>query len=200
MQLYYKYICIDFRKAFPMLRDWIWLFPIAFILHDFEEIILGPLWLRANTADILARIPVRFPAFLSRQIELQRQKSASEFALSVCLIFLLVLLATFLANILGLYAPFLLATCIFFLHGFMHLGQAILLKRYVPALVTSLLVVIPYGLVLDWLLFTQGSASLTSLLLYALPGLLLILPFILVMLRTGEALYRRAERALAVRE
>ncbi len=34
----------------------IWLFPIAFIFHDFEELILGEPWLRKNAGDIKERI------------------------------------------------------------------------------------------------------------------------------------------------
>ncbi len=38
----------------------IWLFPIAFMFHDFEEIILGEPWLRKNAGEIKHRVNEMF--------------------------------------------------------------------------------------------------------------------------------------------
>ncbi len=43
---------------------------------------------------------------------------------------------------------FFVASSLFFLHGFMHIGQVIILRKYEPALITFVLVVIPYGIIL----------------------------------------------------
>jgi Protein of unknown function with HXXEE motif len=126
----------------------IWLFPIVFMMHDFEEIILGEPWLRKNAGDVRALAEKRVPALLARQIGPVLDKTAAELSFPISLIFGLTVLASFLAAAHGAYGFFLLASGAFFLHGFMHLGQALALRRYVPAVLTSAVFVLPYGLLL----------------------------------------------------
>ena len=78
----------------------------------------------------------------------------------------------------------------------MHLGQAILLRRYVPAVISSGLIVIPYGLILNWSLLRAGLVDLPGMLIYALLAVILTIPFILVMHKVGDALCRVAVRLL----
>ena len=42
----------------------LWLFPIAFIFHDFEEIMFWELWLNKHGGEIKSRVP----AFLAKQV------------------------------------------------------------------------------------------------------------------------------------
>jgi hypothetical protein len=168
----------------------IWLFPLAFMLHDFEELILSEPWLRKNAADIKLMIQNRAPAFLAPQISGVLDKSATEFAFPVCLIFSLVFLSSFLAAEYGQYGFFLLASGLYFLHGFAHIAQAIALRRYIPAMITSALIAIPYGLVLYGRLLAEGIVDLPRLLIYFLVAALLGVPFILVMHKLGEYLYK----------
>lgn len=170
----------------------IWLFPIAFIFHDFEEILFWELWLKKNGADVQSRLP----AFLAKQVGTILKKSTAETSFSIFLIFSLTVLASFLAAQYGKYSFFLLASGAFFLHGFMHLGQAIVLRRYVPAVITSVLIVIPYGLILDRRLIHEGMIGITALFIYSILGMALIVPIILVMHKVGEYLYQRAVKLL----
>lgn len=174
----------------------IWLFPIAFMLHDFEEIILGEPWLRKNGRDILARVPKGLPAVFTRQLSTIIGKAAYQFSSPICLIFVLTSLASFLAVVHHQYGFFILASGMFFLHGFMHIGQAILLRKYIPAVITSILVVIPYGLVLFRWLIAEGIVNVSGLPLYAILAVLLIIPFTLLMHIVGEYLYDKATRLL----
>jgi heme/copper-type cytochrome/quinol oxidase subunit 4 len=174
----------------------IWLFPIAFMFHDFEEIILFEPWLRKNAGEIEVRIKNRVPAFLVKQIGAILDKSATEFAFPVSLIFGLTFISSFLAVEYEEYGFFLLASGAFFLHGFMHLGQAIALRRYVPAIISSVLIVIPYGLVLYWRLIKEGMVDMSGLLIYFLLAVALTIPFILVMHKVGDYLYKKTVRLL----
>jgi hypothetical protein len=174
----------------------IWLFPIAFICHDFEELILGEPWLRKNADEINARLKNRIPPFLSKQIGTVLEKTTRELTLTVSLIFGMTLLSALLAAEYGVYSIFLLASGSFFLHGFMHVGQAILLRRYVPAVVTSVVVVIPYGLILYSQLTKEGMIDLSGLPLYFLLAIVLTGPFILVMHIVGNIAYTRLVRLL----
>ena len=169
----------------------IWLFPIVFMFHDFEEIILGEKWLRKNGRDILDRIKPRIPAFLSKVIRAVMEKSTAELAFTVSLIFCLTFISAYLAAVYKLYAFFLLASGSFFLHGFMHIGQAIGLRRYVPAVISSALIVIPYGLILFGRLIEAGIVDRRELVVYFLFAIVLTIPLILVMHRVGDYLYKR---------
>lgn len=172
------------------------MFPIAFIFHDFEEIILGEPWLRKHAVKIKARIKKRAPDFLARQMSAALDKSATELSLSISLIFCLTFLATFLAIEYSYYSLFLLASSMFFLHGFVHLGQAIVLRRYTPALITSVVIVIPYGLVLFQQLLDKRIVHLPGLLINFLLAIILMLPFMLVMHQVGNYLYKETVRLL----
>jgi len=174
----------------------IWIFPIAFMFHDFEEIILGEPWLRKNAGEIKDRIKDRVPAFLANQIGAVLNKSATELAFPVSLIFSLTFISSFLAVEYGKYGFFLLASGAFFLHGFMHLGQAIILRRYIPAIVSSVLIVIPYGPVLYRRLINEGMVDMSGLPIYFLLAMTLTIPFILVMHTAGDYLYKKTVRFL----
>jgi hypothetical protein len=170
----------------------IWLFPVAFMFHDFEEILFWELWLSKNSDEIKNRVP----AFLAKQVEAIAGKSTAQFSFPVLLIFSLTVLSAFLAVEYGSYGFFLMASGAFFLHGFMHIGQAIFLRRYVPAVITSALIAIPYGLVLYARLINEGTLNLSGLLVYFLFAVVLIVPLILVMHKAGDYLYKRVVRLL----
>ena len=170
----------------------IWLFPIAFMFHDFEEIIFWELWLNKYGDEVRRRVP----AFLTKQVSTIVEKSTAEASLSVCLIFGLTALSSFVAVRYEKYGFFLLASGAFFLHGFMHLGQAIILRKYVPAIVTSALIVIPYGLILYWRLIQEGVVGVPGLFIYFLFAVALTIPLILVMHKAGGYLYKWAVKLL----
>ncbi len=169
----------------------IWLFPIAFILHDFEELILFEPWLKKNSETIFKRINHKLPDKIVKQIKTILHKSTSEFALPIALIFILTCISSYLAIEFGKYTFFLLASSLFFLHGFMHLGQAIGMRQYIPAVVTSLLVVIPYGVILFWNLLAAGMVDIPELIIYFLSAIVLAVPFIIGMHFVGEYIYQR---------
>ena len=169
------------------LRDLIWLFPIAFMFHDFEEIILGEAWLKKNAEEIKARVP----AFLAGQISSVLDKTTGELVLPVGLIFTLAFISSALAVAYKIYVPFFFASSMFFLHGFMHLGQAILLRKYVPAVISSALIVIPYGAGLYWVMIKQGVIGLTGMAIYFIVAASLTVPFLLVMHRVGDYLNQK---------
>jgi hypothetical protein len=175
----------------------LWLFPIAFMLHDFEEVIFFEPWLKHNAPDIKAKLEGRLPAFAAKRIDVMLTKTTSEFALSVCLIFILVSLSSFIAVEFHRYGFFLAASTAFFLHTFMHIGQAVALRRYVPALATSLLIVLPYGGLLFPRLLAEGIVTLPGLLVYGLVGIFAIVPIIFVMHWLGENISRRGDRPVA---
>lgn len=161
------------------------------MFHDFEELILGEPWLRKNAEDIRSRLKGRVPDFVARQIGAVLEKTATELAFPICLIFGLSFISSFLAVEYGQHGFFLLASGSFFLHGFMHVGQAILLRRYIPAVVSSVMIVIPYGAVLFWRLLEEGLLDVSGMLIYFGAAVVLTIPFILVMHVVGGYLYKK---------
>lgn len=169
----------------------IWLFPIAFILHDFEELILFEPWLKQNASVVTGQIKNKVPAFLEKQLDTIVGKTTTQFAFPICLIFIVISASALLAAGFGKYTLFLLAGSLFFLHGFMHVGQAILLRRYIPALITSALIVIPYGMVLFGELIATGIVAFPELVVYFTISIVLGVPFIIGIHMAGEYAYKR---------
>ena len=173
-------------------RTLLWLFPIAFMFHDFEEIIFWELWLNKHGGEIKSRVP----PFLAEPVGAIAEKSTAQASLSICLIFSLTVLSSFLAAEYQNYGFFLLASGVFFVHGFMHLGQAVALRRYVPAVITSALIIIPYGLVLYQRLIGERMVDLSGLFISFLLGAVLMLPLILAMHRVGDYVFKKVVKLL----
>jgi hypothetical protein len=171
---------------YPATRLLVWLFPAVFLVHDLEELLLWEPWLERNREDILRRVP----PFLAGRVRRVLGKSRVEAAVPVAMIFGLTVLASLLAAGYGLPGLFLLASGMFFVHGFLHLGQALLLRRYVPAVVTSAGVVIPYGLVLFTRLIHDGIVTYSGLTVVFMATGILMVPFILGMHWAGDLAFR----------
>jgi len=174
----------------------VWLFPVVFMAHDFEEIILGEPWLKTHGGDVKSRINGRVPAFLARQMSAVLDKSAAELALPISLIFGLTVLSSFLATACDDYRLLVLWGVTFWGHAFVHLGQAVVLRRYVPAVITSAVIVMPYGLFLFARLMAAGVTDWRGLSVNLLLGGVLGVPFVLFMHKAGGYLFKRAVRLL----
>jgi len=138
-----------------------WLLPLAFVVHDAEELFTMPSWFIAH----------------------ERPLGAAHVALAIALF-----LAVFLVITAGawlrprsfvwraLYGG-LLGT--FLLHGFVHVGQAIAFASYTPGLVTAVLVVIPASAYLWIVLLRRGAIDLKPSLAMSVLGIALFLPAVI---------------------
>jgi len=113
----------------------IWLFPIVFMIHEFEEIIFMRWWVKKNKEHILKKYPK-----LGKQVLGQFDVVSTEaFSLIVAEEFLIVsFIVVFSAftNNYDLYVGLILA---FSIHLLTHLIQFIALRSYTPAIITTLL-------------------------------------------------------------
>lgn len=109
----------------------IWLFPVVFIIHDFEEIIMMPTWLAHNSEQLRRRFP-RLATVLDRY-----PVSSPGFSLSVLLMFMPVALVAFLGADFQMYNLWAGAVLVFGLHFVAHCGQFVAFRGYVPAIITS---------------------------------------------------------------
>jgi hypothetical protein len=111
-----------------------WLLPIVFMFHDFEEIIMFKPWLDANRASLENRLPKQMLRALAEQSRL----STSAFALAVAEEFIVLSALTLLTVELDLY-PFWAGIMLgFFIHLIIHIGQFAAYRGYVPVILTSL--------------------------------------------------------------
>ena len=115
------------------MEQYIWLFPILFVFHDFEEIIGCKLWVTKNGAAITLRFPKI--AFIFNNF------STEGFALAVAeeLVLILIICGLTFTGIRVFNLLWLGTFIAFTLHMVVHIGQAIVLRKYIPAVATSIL-------------------------------------------------------------
>lgn len=143
-------------------------FPVAFILHDLEEIFTQHKWILAHQEALTNRFPK-----MGAMLEHLGQLNTKAFSIAAAEELLLLLIATAYLLVDGPFAlPIWSALFIAFsLHLLVHIGQAIAVKGYVPGVVTSILL-LPYclfGMQMIWNHFSLGE-----LLLYAALGIILM--------------------------
>lgn len=112
-----------------------WLLPIAFMIHDFEEIIMMRPWLAKNSVEIQRR----FPSLAARMMPHLEKLSTSSFALAVAEEFILLSVITYFAVEHELYSVWSGVLLAFFIHLLVHITQFVLYRKYVPVIVTSLI-------------------------------------------------------------
>jgi len=157
----------------------IWAFPVAFLLHDLEEIFTMERFSRENRE--------RFPKFLRNIAAI----TTRQFTLAVGVLLVLTLLASYLAT-----RPqrqmdlFTIGLAIFLVHILGHVAQTVFFRGYTPGLITALLVVLPYSLYGFHRLFTANLIGGDSFTTYILVGALLFVPLILAASQLGKLLAR----------
>jgi hypothetical protein len=169
-------------------RGLYWLLPAAFIVHDAEELFMMPAWAAAHREALRTA--------LSRA-GLGEYAPAVPAGFTHTAVAIGILLLPFLAVTAGawrrprsfawraLYGG-LLGT--FFLHAFVHVGQAIVLRAYTPGLVTAVLVVIPASSYLGLALLRRGAIDPWPSMLAALAGIVVFIPAVLGALELSRRL------------
>jgi hypothetical protein len=112
-----------------------WLLPIVFMIHDFEEVIMFKPWAGKNAPYLRQR----FPRLAARMLPHFEGLSTSAFALAVAVMFLVVSIATLVAVEFNLYALWAGVLIGFFIHLIIHVVQFAVFRRYVPVVITSLI-------------------------------------------------------------
>ena len=119
---------IDFKTI-------VWLLPIIFMIHDFEEIIFFKSWIEKNKE----RLSEKFPKLSKRFIGRFENLSVPVFSVAVAEEFVLLSLVTVLSIMFETYLLWLGIFMGFFIHLLMHLIQWIAFRKYIPAIYTSLI-------------------------------------------------------------
>ncbi|MGO0907376.1 HXXEE domain-containing protein [Clostridioides difficile] len=116
------------------MEKYIWLFPLLFIFHDMEEIIGFGIWLGKNKSMLDKKYP-----FISKNYE-NYSTEGMAFAvfeeLILCLIFCILAVITDNQYVYLLWLGSFIA---YTLHLIIHIGQSIIIRKYIPSLITSII-------------------------------------------------------------
>ncbi|MCB2219944.1 MAG: HXXEE domain-containing protein [Bacteroidetes bacterium] len=121
----------------------LWLFPVFFMIHEFEEIIMMQAWVQRNKNSITTR----FPKIGGKMIGHYTKLSTASFSLAIFEEFLVVAIITFIAVEYNYYALWTGMVLAFVFHLVIHIIQTMVLRQYTPAIITSILT----GILSSWL-------------------------------------------------
>lgn len=113
----------------------IWLFPILFIIHDFEEIIFMRAWMSKNKSYLCDR----FPTLSKKLLPHFDSITTSAFALGVAEEFILISIITVVSYMTNWYSLWIGSFIAFTLHLLIHCLQAFVVRKYIPCIVTSVI-------------------------------------------------------------
>ena len=147
----------------------VWLLPIVFMIHDFEEIIFLKPWIRKNGGYLAER----FPRISKRLLPRLDGLSTSAFALAVAEEFVLLSLITLGSVLFDNYLLWLAAFMGFFVHLLMHVGQWIVVRRYIPAIWTTFLALI-YCVYTLHVIIAKNIFRPSEIALWTIVGLVLV--------------------------
>ncbi|WP_274853399.1 HXXEE domain-containing protein [Bacillus methanolicus] len=155
----------------------LWLFPILFMFHDFEEILTVEKWTKQNKEHVLTALPQSIRKYFYSSFKM----TTLHFAQDVFWVYLSITAATILAVIFSFYYIFLVFLAIFFGHVFTHIGQAIFLKKYTPGVITSIFLVLPYSLYAYYRLLKEHIINGGDI-LWSILGICIAVPILLLFL------------------
>lgn len=113
----------------------LWLFPMIFIFHDFEEIIFMEHWISRNRHYLYERFPMLSKKLLPHFDNI----TTSSFAFGVAEEFILISIITIFSYVMSIYSLWMGLFIAFTLHLIIHCVQTLIVKKYIPAIVTSII-------------------------------------------------------------
>jgi hypothetical protein len=146
----------------------IWLFPSIFIFHDFEEIIFKQAWVRKNKYYLTYKLP----SLIKRILPHLENITTSSFAFGVAEEFILINIITYVSYIMNWYNLWIGLFVAFTLHLLMHCFQTLIIRRYIPAVVTS---VICLPLCIYIINQVTRLYSINTIVLYSIFGLIILI-------------------------
>jgi len=147
----------------------IWLLPIVFIFHDFEEIIMMEAWLKRNENFLQNN----FPIIGKRIISMYKNLSTASFTIAVAEEFLILVLSVILVLEYNSYVLWAACFIAFSIHLILHIFQWIVIRKYIPAIITSLLSLI-YAVISFQHLLSANLFSKAELILITIAGLAIV--------------------------
>lgn len=151
------------------MEKYLWVFPVLFIFHDFEEIIGLGIWLKKNNQIISDKYP-KIATLISK---IYTEYSTEGMAVAVFEEFLLCILICLIAIFSGFYLLWMGVFIAFIIHMIIHIAQSIILRNYVPALATSIIAV-PISIYVLTECVQQVNCSLGTVIIWSIIGFVMI--------------------------
>ena len=116
------------------MERYVWLFPVLFIFHDMEEIIGLGIWLKKKQVILTEKYPMIGKMYQNYSTEGMAVAVLEEFLVAVLFCLLGVVSQNRICWLLwlGVFAAYVF-------HLLIHIAQAVILRTYIPALLTSLI-------------------------------------------------------------
>lgn len=146
----------------------IWFFPILFIIHDFEEIIFIQSWISKNRYYLCEK----FPTLSKKLLPHFDNITTASFAFGVAEEFILIIIITIISyktNWFNLWIGLFIA---FTTHLIIHCFQVLIIRKYVPAIVTSIIVL---PICINVIKSIAKMYILNIIILYSVLGLIIML-------------------------
>lgn len=147
------------------------LLPVAFMIHEYEEIIMFKGWLTKNRIQLKRRFP-KIATFMAQHHVFDL--STSSFAVGTAHNFALISTATFAGIWLEAYQWWWVALVGHTTHLVVHLAQWAIYRRYLPVIATTILT-LPYCIYAGSRFTEQSALSPESLLLWSILGIIVML-------------------------
>lgn len=147
------------------MQELIWALPILFIVHDMEEIMGLKLWLIKNRA----LLDQKYPKFSNTY----RPYSTEGMTAAVMEEMVLCLIICIIARIAAFYGLWLGVFIAYAFHLIVHIGQSMVIKKYIPAFITSV-ICLPFSIWLIAASIRTLSYSVRNVVLYGLIGVVVI--------------------------
>ena len=149
--------------------DIVWLFPLVFMLHEFEEIIFFKPWIRKNSNYLQNRLPKPIKRFTSHLEKL----SVPAFTFAVAEEFILLSIITVVSVVVDSYLLWLGVFMGFFILLLGHLVQWIILRTYIPAIITTFISLLYCGFAFAYIL-REEIFQTTEILLWTVIGFIIV--------------------------
>lgn len=148
----------------------VWIFPLLFVFHDFEEIIGFGIWEKKNFYKLENRIP-RIGLAIKK---LYMPYSTEGMALAVLEELLLCTVICLVSILVSMYHIWVGIFIAFIIHLFIHIIQSIIFRGYIPAIITSI-ILLPISIIVLGKSLDILNYSMKSVIFFSIVGSIIVL-------------------------
>lgn len=159
----------------------VYLLPIVFIFHDFEEIIFIKPWINRNRV----WLQDKYPVIAKRMLTYTDKLSTSAFAMAVFEEFIVLCIVTFTAIYFNFYVLWLAVFMAFSLHLIGHIIQWFFVRRYTPAIVTTI-IVLPYSVYGFKTILNMNIFTNSEIIIWTIVGIIIMILNLLLAHKIGR--------------
>lgn len=151
----------------------VWILPIIFMLHDFEEIIMVGVWKMRHKEQLKYLEGRKTKDLMSTKIPYKDFRSTASFSVAVLILFFSFSFISLLSCLFNSYYVWYGACFAFVIHCVLHFKMCIQLKSYVPGVSTAT-IFLPIGMFLLWYAATALGYTFFTVLFSIFIGLLTV--------------------------